>query len=101
MDLRLSSVAKTDEFMSVFVSTNTIGYMTHGSDWLPHIHYIRKATVDRLSGTKAKNHYNFKSEFETRRDKVVVQDFERQNDLMSRPQWDSTPLDTNMTNVTT
>ena len=53
------------------------------SNWIPFVHDISKATVDRVSGTKAKNHYTFKSEFETRRDKMVVQDFGRQNDPMS------------------
>ena len=54
-----------------------------------------------LAGQSGKNHYNFKSEFETMRDKVVDQFFGSQNDPMSRPPLDSTPLGTNMTNGTT
>ena len=47
---------------------------------------------------KAKNHYNFKNEFETRRKKMVDQDFVRQNDPTSRPTLDSTPFGTDTTN---
>ena len=53
------------------------------ANWLPSGHNISESTADRVSGTKAKNHDNFKSEFETRRDKMVDQDFGRQNDTMS------------------
>ena len=49
----------------------------------------------------AKYHYNFKSEFETRKEKMVDQDFGHQNDPMSRPNLDWTPLGTNTTNGTT
>ena len=48
--------------------------------------------------TKSKNHYNFKSDFETRRE---IQDFGRQNYPVSSPTLDSTPLGTNNTNRTT
>ena len=64
-------------------------------------HDISEATEDKVSETKAKKRYNFKSEFETSRYKVVNQYFGRQNDPMSRPTLDSTPLGTNTTNVTT
>ena len=67
----------------------------------PRSHFISEAISDRVSRTKEKNHYKFKSEFETRRDKLVDQFFWRQNDPMSRPPLDSTPLGTNTTNGTT
>ena len=100
-DLGMSSVDTTGELGSVFSHTTRIGLATHGSYWLPCNRYICKATEDIVSRTKAKNHYNFKSEFETRRDKVVDQDFGCQNDSMSRPPLDSTPLGTNTTSGTT
>ena len=111
MDFGLTSVDTTDELGSVFASTTRIGSATHGSDCLPRIHCISEATEDRVSETKAKNHYNFKSEFETRKEKVVDQDFGRQNYSIirpplestptSQPPLDSTPFGTNTTNRTT
>ena len=83
MDLGLSSVDTTDELGSIFASTTIIGLAKHGSNWLPRSHCISEATADRARGTKAKNYYNLKSEFETRRDKVVDQYFGRQNYPMS------------------
>ena len=83
IDLGLSSVDTRYELGSVFASTTIIGSLTHGSVWIPCSHCISEFTVDRVSRAKAENHYNFKSKFETRRDKVVDQDFGRQNDPMS------------------
>ena len=71
------------------------------SNWFPPGHDISEYTADRVSKTKAKNHYNFKSEFETMRDKMVDQDFGGQNDPMSRPTLESNPLGMNTTNRTT
>ena len=85
MDFGLSSVNKTDELKSVFIPTSRSGSPTDGSLCLPPGHDISVAAADIVSGTKAKNHYNFKIEFETRRDKMVDQDFGRQNYPMSRP----------------
>ena len=42
-----------------------------------------------------KNHYNFKSDFETKRE---IQYFEQENVSMSQPILDSTTLGTNTTN---
>ena len=83
MDFGLSYVNTKGELGSVCVPTTIIGRPMDDSNWIPFVHDISKATVDRVSGTKAKNHYTFKSEFETRRDKMVDQDFGRQNDPMS------------------
>ena len=100
MDFGMLSVDTTDELGSIFYPTTRIGSVTHGSNWLPRIHFISEATADRVIRTKAKHHYNFKSEFETRIDKVIDQYFGRQNDYMSQPPLDSTTLGTNMTNGT-
>ena len=64
-----------------------------------------------MNRAKAKNHYDFKIEFKTSKDKVVYQDFGLQNDSislphldstsMSQPPLDSTPLGINTTNRTT
>ena len=69
MDFGLSYINTMDELRSVFVPTARIGRLTDGSNWLLPGHDISEATVDRTSRTKAKNHYNFKSEFETGREK--------------------------------
>ena len=61
MDFGLSSVNKMDELGSVFFHTNRSGTPMDSSNWLPPGHGISEATADRVSGTKAKNHYNFKS----------------------------------------
>ena len=92
MDFGLSSFNTTDELGSFFAYTTTIGSAMHGSNWLLSNHCISEDTSDRASRTKAKNHYNFKSEFKTRRNKVVYQYFGRQNDSMNQPPFDSTPL---------
>ena len=98
MDFGLYSVNTTDELGS---PTSKIGRMTDGSKWIPPGHDISETIADRVIGTKAKNHHNFKSEFETRRDKMVDQYFGRQNDPMSQPNLNSTPLGTNKNNKTT
>ena len=99
MDFGLSSVNTTDELGSVFFPTTIIRRPTDGSNWLLPVQDISEAAADRVSGTKAKNHYNFKSEFKTRIDKMVYQYFGRQNDPMSQSTLDSTPLGMNTTNV--
>ena len=71
MDLGLLSVNTTDELGSVFVPTTRIGKPAGGSNWIPSQHDISEDIADKVSETKAKNHYNLKSEFETRRDKIV------------------------------
>ena len=108
MDFGMSSVNTMDELGSVFPVNTIIGLATIESNWIPHRHGISEATTDIVCRMKANNHYNFKSEFENRRDKVVDQDFGRKNDPMSHPSLDSThmrrpPLDltsigTNTTN---
>ena len=69
MDLGLLSVNTTNELGCVVISTIISRRPTDGAYWLPPGHYINEAAVDRVIGTKAKNHLNFKSEFETRRKK--------------------------------
>ena len=101
MDFGLLSVDTTDELRSVFASTTKIGSASHGSECPPRSHSISDVTADRVSRTKAKNHFKKKYEFETRRDKLVDQDFGRQNDPMSQPPLESTPLGTNTTHRTT
>ena len=96
----LSSVDTTNELLSVFATTTRIGSVTHGYDWLPCSHFIIEDTEDIVSKAKAKNHYNFTSEFETRRGKMVDQYFGRQNDAMSWPPLDLTPPSTDTTNGT-
>ena len=82
MDFGLSSVNTTDELGSVFVPTTRILRLADIYNCILTVHDISESTVDTVSGTKSKNHYNFKSEFETRRDKMLDQYFGRQNDPM-------------------
>ena len=108
MDLGLSSVGTTDKLGSVFSPTSRIGSSTHGNNWLVRSHSISGATADIVIRTESKHNYNFKNVFKTRKDKVVDQDFGHQNDSMSRPHLeltpmsqpplDSTPLGTNRNN---
>ena len=100
MDFGLSSVNSTDELRSVFVPNTRIRRTSDVSNWLLSGHDIIEATADRVIGTKAKNHCDFKSEFETRREKMVEQDFGCLNNSMSQPPLESNPLGTNMTNGT-
>ena len=90
---------RSDAFLSK--GPTYMGWPTDVSDCLPSVHDISETTTDRVSGTKAKNHYNVKSEVVTKREKMADQDFWRQNDPMSQPPLDLTPLSTNTTNRTT
>ena len=101
MDFDLSSANTTDELGSIFVPNDIIGRPTNGFNCLQTGNDISKATADRVSRTKAKNYYNFKSEFETRRDKMLDQNFGCQNYPMSQPLLDLNPLGTNTTNKKT
>ena len=101
MDLGLLSVNTMDEIGSLFVPTTRIRRLTDRFNWISPGHDISEATSDRASGTKAKNYYNFKSEFETGREKMADQDFGRQNYPISQPTLDLTPLGKNSTNRTT
>ena len=101
MDFGLTPVNKNDELGSFFVPTDRVGRSTDGSNWLPIGNNISEDTADKVSGNKAKNNYNFKSEYETRRGEIADHDFGRQNDPTSPPTLDSTHLGTNTTNVTT
>ena len=94
----LSSVNTTDELGSVFVPITRVRRPTTGSNWLLLVQDISEATADRVSKKKANNHHNLKIDFETRRRNHY---FGCQNDPMSRPTLDSTPLGKNTTNGTT
>ena len=54
-----------------------------------------------MSRTRLYHNYDFNSDFETRREEVVDQDFGHQNDSMSQPPLYLTPLGINTTNRTT
>ena len=98
MNLGLSSVHTSDELGFVFIPTTIIGRPTDAFNWLPPGHHIGEVTSDRVIGTRSEKNYNAKTVYETRR---VNQDFVRQNNSMSRPPLDSTPLGTNTINGTT
>ena len=73
LDFGMLYVNIKDELGSIFVPITRNGSPPNGSKWHPPDHCISEVTADRVTGAKAKNNYNFKSEFETRRYKVVDQ----------------------------
>ena len=92
MNMGLSYVHTFYELGSVFIPTNIIGRPTYVLNWLLPGHIISEVTVDRVSTKSSEQNYSAKSDFETRRRGVVNQDY------MSRPTLELTPLGTNMTN---
>ena len=98
MNFGILSVNITYELESIFVTTYRVGRPKNGSNWLLPGHDISDNTSDGVRETKAKNHYSLKSDFERRR---KIQDFGRQNNPMSRPTLDLTPIGKNTTNGTT
>ena len=97
VNLGLSSVYTSDGLGSVFIPTTRIGTPTDGFNWIPSSHSIGEVTADRVSRTGSYQDYNTKTDFETRKEN---QYFWRQNNSISRPPLDSTPLGTNTTNRT-
>ena len=95
MNFRLSPVNTTGKLGSVIFPTTRSGRPKNGSNWIQPGHDIEEATAYRASKTKAKNHYNFKSDYETMRE---IQAFEQENISMSGPTLDSTLIGTNTTN---
>ena len=57
----------TGKLGSFIVPTTRDSRPKNGSDWLQPGHDIEEATTDGVSKTKAKNHYNFKSDFKAMR----------------------------------
>ena len=98
MNFGLLPVNKTDKLGSVIVPTTRVRMPKNGSDWLQPGHDIEENTAHRVTETKAKNHYNFKRDFETMRE---IKDFEKEHFSMSQITLYSTPLGTNTTNGTT
>ena len=101
MNLGMSSIHTSYELRSIFIPTTRIGLQTDGSNWLLPGHPIGEVTENRLSGTRSEQNYNSKIDFETSRGGVVNKDFGRQNNSMSLPPLDLTPIGTNMNNATT
>ena len=94
MNFGLSPVNTTDKLGSVIAPTIRVGITTNFSDWLQPWHDIEETKADGVIETKSRNHYNFKSDYETMRE---IQDFERGNISMIPPILASTPLGTNTT----
>ena len=98
VNLGLSSIQTSDESGFVFISTTRIATPMDGSNWLLPSHFIGEVTADRMIRTGAEQDYNAKTNFVTMREN---QDFGCQNNSMSRPPLDSTPLGKNTINGTT
>ena len=81
---------------SVINSTARVGRPTNGPNWLQLGPDIEEAVADKVDKTNAKNHYNFKRDFETMRE---IKDFEKEHFSMSQITLYSTPLGMNTTNV--
>ena len=97
IDLGISFVNTSGEIGSVFIPTNRIRRPTGGFNWLPTGHIIGEVTADKVSRTRSEQNYSAKTDFETRRE---IQDFGRQNNSMSQPLLESTPLGTKTNNGT-
>ena len=63
----------TNELGSVIFPTTRVGRPTNFSDWLEPEHEIELDTEDIVSETKANNHYNFRSDFETMREIIYFE----------------------------
>ena len=98
INLGLSSVHTLDELGSIFIPTTRIGRLANVSNWLPSGHLIGEDAVNRVIRNSSEQNYSAKTYFEARREN---QYFGRQNNSMSLPALDSTPLGMNMTNGTT
>ena len=98
VNMGLSSVHISDELGSIFILNTRVRRQTYGSNLILTVHRIGEVTADRVSRTGSEKKYKPKSDFETRREN---QDFGHQNNSMSRPPLDLTPLGTNTTNRTT
>ena len=98
MNLVLLPVHTSDEFGSLFILTTRIVRPADGSNWLLPVHLIGEGTEDRVSRMGSEQNYNVKTDFEIRREN---QDFGPQNNSMSQPILELTPLSTNTTNGTT
>ena len=97
-NLGIVSVHTSNELGYIFILTTRIRTPTDGSNWLPTSHSIGEVTADRVCRTGSDRDYNAKTGFETRREN---QYFGRQNNSMSQPHLDLTPLGTDTTNGTT
>ena len=95
MDLGLLFVHTLDELGSVFIPTTRIERPTDESNCLLHGLCISEVTLYRVSRMGSEQKYSAKTDFETRREN---QDSGRQNNSMSRPPLDLTPLGMNTTN---
>ena len=95
VNLGISSVHTSDGLGYAFIPNTRIRRPKYGSKYISPVHCIGEITVDRVSRTGSEQNYNAKTDFGTRREN---QDFGCQNNSMSRPHLESTPLGTNTTN---
>ena len=89
MNMELLSVHTSDEPGSVFIPSTIIRRQKDRSNWLPPGHLIGEVIAEIMSRTRLEKNYCAKTDFETRWED---QDLGRQNNSMSRPPLNSTPL---------
>ena len=72
MNLVLLPIHTSDEFGSLFILTTKILMPTDGSNWLLPVHLIGEGTADRVSRMGSEQNYNAKTDFETRREIMIL-----------------------------
>ena len=88
------NMAKNGYSTPITSKVTRAGRPMDGSRWSAPSHVFGEVTAAGMSGTRSKQNYSYKTDFETRREN---QNFGRQNISMSLPPLDSTPLGTNNT----
>ena len=97
MNLGILSVYASDDLGSFTIPATIIRRTINRSKWLLPGHSIGEVTEDRMSRMQLEQKCRSKTDFETRTEN---QDFGRQNNSMSQPPLESTPIGTNTTNGT-
>ena len=98
MDLGLLDTNKLNERGVIGTPATKIRMPKDGSHWMAPYHVFGETTAVGMSAEKSDHEYCYKTGFEIWREN---KEFEHQHILMSRPPLDSTPIGTNMTNITT
>ena len=94
----LPAINKLDEFRIFGTPATRTRRPTYGSRWYALDHVFGEATAAGMSETRLEQDYRYKNDFEIWREN---QDLGRQNNSMSRPPLESTPIGTNTTNSKT
>ena len=98
MNMGLSSINKFNESGVLGTPATRIQRSTDRSHWGTPYHVFGEGISFGMSAAKSDHDYNYKTDFEIWRGN---KEFERQTISTGQPPLDSTPIDTNITNVKT